>query len=65
MLNPTMTIEEDPKSLAKLMFISNALNKGWAVRKRGDKYVFRKKHNGDVSVFSKTFVEDFVRENTQ
>ena len=65
MMNPTMTLEQDPRGIAKLIFISNALNDGWAVRKRGDKYVFRKRHNGDVSVFSKTFVEDFVRKHAQ
>jgi|TARA_Y100000389_G_C17466334_1_gene525972 hypothetical protein len=53
----------DHKKLAKLQFIHNALEKGWSVRKREANYVFRKRHNGEIRVFQKSFIEEFVREH--
>lgn len=64
MHNPTMEIDEQGfKKLGKLQFIENALCNGWSVRKRGDKYVFRRKHNGELRVFNKVFISEFINEN--
>ena len=49
----------------KMMFIMNALEGGWKVKKRDDAYIFTKKHEGRVEVFSETYLEEFVRENLQ
>lgn len=47
----------------KMVFIMNALEGGWKVKKRDDAYVFTKHHEGRVEVFSESYLEDFVRDN--
>jgi len=37
--------------LHKLLFISNALNEGWSVRKNKEKYIFTKNHDNKKEVF--------------
>ena len=64
MHNPTIELgSREFKDLGKLQFIENALTNGWSVRKKGEKYVFRRKHNGETRVFQKSFVNEFIKEN--
>ena len=51
--------------IQKMIFIFNALESGWIVRKvEGDKYEF-KKHKDDVSheVYLESYVKEFIRNN--
>ena len=45
----------------KMIFVMNALEKGWSVKKRDGSYVFTKKHEGKREVFLDTYLETFVR----
>ena len=44
----------------KMIFIYNALEKGWTVKKRGGKYFFKKKHNNESGYFKSSYIKDFV-----
>lgn len=57
------TIQLDEKNFQKIMFIHNAVEKGWSVKKIGDSYIFSKKHENKREVFSKDYLEKFVESN--
>ena len=52
----------DAKTLHKMRFIANALEKGWSVKKRNDSYIFTKKHEGKREVFQDNYLDAFVGE---
>ena len=56
-------MESDKKTLMKMKFIYNALEKGWSVKKNNDTYVFTKKHEGRREVFMENYLENFIQEN--
>jgi len=47
----------------KMIFLLNALEHGWTVRKKGDSYVFTKKHENRKEVLNENYLEQFVLEN--
>jgi len=47
----------------KMMFVMNALEQGWSVKKRGDNYIFKKKHEGKKEVWKKDYLERFIINN--
>ena len=49
--------------LKKMVFIMNALDKGWTVKKLEDSYIFTKKHEGKREVFRENYLERFVQSN--
>jgi hypothetical protein len=44
----------------KMNFIFNAVNEGWAVSKRDDLYVFKKKHQQQKEVYLDSYLKKFV-----
>ena len=56
----------EKKLFSKMVFIMNALEQGWKVKKirnRSDKYVFYKKIDDTKDVKSESFLELFVNDN--
>ena len=49
--------------LKKMIFIMNALEKGWSVKKRDGSYIFTKKHENRREVFLENYLETFVHSN--
>jgi hypothetical protein len=47
----------------KSFFILSAIDKGWVVKKRNNKYIFTKKHGGNKEIFSDAFLQRFMEEN--
>ena len=47
----------------KMIFIFNALNNGWIIKKRNKQYIFYKKHNNDKQVFSEDYLTKFMQQN--
>jgi hypothetical protein len=47
----------------KMMFIMNALEYGWTIRKSEDSYIFTKKHEGKKEVFHENYLESFIKTN--
>jgi hypothetical protein len=44
-------------------FIYNAIEKGWTIKKRDNKYVFTKNHKGEKEVFLDTYLRQFLENN--
>lgn len=45
------------------IFIMNALENGWKVKKRKGTYIFSKKHEGRKEYFKRGYLETFLTEN--
>lgn len=58
-------IQMDRKQFQKMMFITNALEEGWSVKKRNDKYIFTKKHENQRKIFQETYLEEFIIQHSQ
>ena len=56
-------INIDLIKLQKLSFIYNAIDAGWSVKKRENKYIFSKKHEGKKEVYLETYLRKFVESN--
>lgn len=50
-------------NINKMVFINNAIESGWTVRKKGDSYVFTKKHENRREVFMENYLEKFITTN--
>lgn len=47
----------------KMMFLYNALNDGWTVKKKNGSYIFKKDHEGKKEVFLDTYLTTFMKDN--
>lgn len=68
-MNDTMSdsvnssIQMNSIQFQKMIFVYNALQDGWTVKKQDDSYIFRKKHEGKKEVFLDTYLSKFVKSN--
>jgi hypothetical protein len=46
-----------------MLFINNAIDAGWAVKKRDNKYIFSKKHENKKEVYLDTYLQQFIEAN--
>ena len=60
--SPHQTNLQTPE-IKKMIFIMNALDKGWSVKKLDGSYIFTKKHEGKREVFRENYLEKFVQSN--
>ena len=60
-LPDTMKVEK--AQLRKLMFLANALDQGWSIKKSADSYVFTKKHENRREIFQENYLETFLISN--
>ena len=56
-------VSVDNPNVKKMIFIMNALEQGWSVRKKGDAYIFNKKHEGKREVLRKDYLDHFIERN--
>jgi hypothetical protein len=56
-------IQFSKKEFQKMVFIINAIEKGWTVKKVEDSYIFTKKHEGKKEIFQNDYLEKFVETN--
>ena len=47
----------------KIMFLSNALNNGWTIKKRKESYIFTKNHEGKKEVLEDSYLLEFMKKN--
>ena len=47
----------------KMLFVFNAVNDGWSVKKNGDSYIFLKDHEGKSEIFSDSYLQTFITSN--
>jgi hypothetical protein len=60
---PVKHISLDNRAMQKMMFVMNALDKGWSIKKRQDAFIFSKKHEGKREVFMDNYLETFISAN--
>ena len=48
----------------KMMFLTNALEEGWSIRKSNDSYIFTNKHENKREIFQEDYLEKFVLTNS-
>jgi len=61
--NKTPNLNIDKHTLKKMVFLYNAINDGWSVRKNKESYIFRKKHEGKTEVFDESYLHTFITDN--
>ena len=62
--NGKMNINIEQKNDIYLMiFLMNTLENGWSIRKKNDKYVFRKKHDRHTEIYSDEYLVNFLKLN--
>ena len=59
------SIQMDKKQFQKMLFINNAIEEGWTVKKNEDSnsYIFTKKHENRREIFQSDYLEKFIQKN--
>jgi hypothetical protein len=47
----------------KMLFLTNALDQGWTIKKSKDSYIFTKKHENKKEIFQENYLETFIVSN--
>ena len=50
-------------TLEKMKFLYNALESGWSIIKKDDKYIFNKKHEGEKEIYLDSYLQQFILAN--
>jgi hypothetical protein len=50
--------------LHKMIFIFNALENGWTIKKKNKKYIFLKNHEKKREIFSEDYLTSFIKDNS-
>jgi hypothetical protein len=53
----------DKIKFQKMVFLYNALDNGWSIKKRRDSYIFTKNHEGKKEIFDESYLAVFMKEN--
>jgi len=61
--NLSSNIQIEKNQFQKMMFIINALEQGWTIRKSKDSYIFTKKHENRKEIFQEKYLETFLISN--
>ena len=56
-------IKINKKQYQKIIFINNALDDGWSIKKINEKYIFTKKHENRREIFQEDYLENFIVSN--
>ena len=59
----TSNMKIDCIMLQKMIFLYNALEKGWSIKKKNNAYVFTKNHEGKKEVLLEDYLKRFMMEN--
>ena len=67
----TIFIDEEPNksrifgenSKRRMIFVMNALDDGWTIKKINNSFVFSKKHQGKKEIFLDSYLEKFIENN--
>jgi len=56
-------LQIDGIKLQKMLILFNAIEDGWAIKKKQDSYVFTKKHEGKKEVIEDAYLLKFMKAN--
>lgn len=56
-------VEIDASKFKKMVFLYNALNNGWSIKKRKGAYIFTKNHEGKKEIFDEAYLSIFMKQN--
>jgi hypothetical protein len=56
-------LEIDKTTIKKMIFLYNALDNGWSIKKINDSYIFTKNHEGRKEIFNDNYLTSFIKEN--
>ncbi len=59
-----MNYNIDLEVIKKMIFIYNALDNGWNIKKNKDSYIFTKRHDNKKEVFEENYLADFIDKNS-
>ncbi len=57
------SIQLSKPQFQKMVFIMNALEKGWSIKKAQESYIFTKKHENKKEIFQENYLEEFIKSN--
>lgn len=57
------SIQLSKKQIKRMIFIQNALDQGWTIKKSDDSYIFTKKHENRREIFQENYLETFLISN--
>jgi hypothetical protein len=57
------TLEIDKLKYQKMIFLHNALDNGWSIKKRKNSYIFTKNHENKKEVFDDSYLSIFMKDN--
>jgi hypothetical protein len=58
-----LDLEIDKIKFQKMVFLYNALDNGWSIKKRNNSYIFTKNHEGKREIFEASYLSIFMKEN--
>ena len=58
-----LDLEIDKIKFQKMVFLYNALDNGWSIKKRNDSYIFTKNHEGKKEIFDEQYLSIYMKEN--
>jgi hypothetical protein len=58
-----LDVEIDQIKFKKMVFLYNALDNGWSIKKKQDSYIFTKNHEGKKEIFDESYLAIFMKDN--
>ena len=57
------SLEIDKIKFQKMVFLYNALDNGWSIKKTQNSYIFKKNHEGKKEILNDTYLSIFMKDN--
>ena len=57
-------LEIDKIKFQKMVFLYNALDNGWSIKKNQKSYIFKKNHEGKKEVFNESYLTTFMKDSS-
>lgn len=54
-------IKIDNIKFQKMIFLFNAIEDGWSIKKKNNSYVFSKNHEGKKEIFEDNYLDQFMK----
>ena len=58
------SLEIDKIKFQKMVFLYNALDNGWSIKKNQNSYIFKKNHEGKKEVLNESYLSTFMKDNS-